>query len=297
MSVVGCELINMNLNEWLQRATKEHWALGHFNISNLEQLCALCDAAKECSSPLLIGTSEGERDFIGLRQAVALVQAFKEESGLPLFLNADHSKSVESAKKAIDAGYNSIHIDLSVAPFEENMRGTKEVVEYAQAKNQEMSIEGELGYLRGSSTIQDVAIEVKPEDYTDPAQAAEFVKQTSINRLAIAVGNIHGISLNEPAIDLERINAIRQAVPDEVVLVLHAASGIPDEIIRASIGAGIANIHINTEIRVIFSQELRSFLAANPNETTPYKLYGQAMTAMKNKVKEKLQIFGSCDKV
>lgn len=287
----------MSLNDWLQQATNEHWALGHFNISNLEQLRALCNAAQECASPLLIGTSEGEREFIGLRQAVALVEAFKQETGLPLFLNADHSKSAKTAIAAIDAGYESIHIDASELPYQDNLAATKKVVAYAKQKSPLICVEGELGYLRGSSTIQQVKIEVKPEDLTDPAQAAEFVKETSVNRLAIAVGNIHGITLQEPVIDIERIKAIRQAVSPEVALVLHAASGIANDVLAQAIAAGIANIHINTEIRVIFSQELRSFLAANPNETTPYKLYGQAMAAMKNKVKEKLQIFGSCGRV
>lgn len=282
------------LQDILSRATQEHWALGHFNISTLEQLRAIVDAAKECSCALLIGTSEGERDFIGLAQAVAIVKAFREETDLALFLNADHSKSVQTAMKAIDAGYDSVHIDASALPYQENLAATKQVVEYARAKKLGITIEGELGYLRGSSTIQRIYIEVKPEDYTDPAQAAEFVNKTGINRLAIAVGNIHGIALNEPTIDIERINAIRHSVPQEVALVLHAASGIPNEVIAQSIAAGIANIHINTEIRAVFTQKLRDFLAANPQETTPYKLYPEAMAATKEKVKEKLQIFGSC---
>lgn len=289
--------MHTNLQEILSRGTAEHWATGHFNISNLEQFRSLMQAAKECASPLLIGVSEGEREFIGLRQAVALTQAFREEFDIPVFLNADHSKSLETATKAINAGFDSIHIDASAMPYEENIAATKQVVEHARNKGGDIWVEGELGYLRGSSTVQNVEIEVKPEDFTDPFQAKEFVERTGVNRLAIAVGNIHGIALNEPAIDVERIAAIRQVVPITTALVLHAASGIKDDVLKASIEAGITNIHINTDIRILFTQKLREFLAAHPEETTPYKLFGDAMSATTQAVKEKLQIFGSCGKV
>lgn len=292
----------MNIGEYLQQAGREHWALGHFNISNLEQLRAIAQAAKECQSPILIGASEGEREFIGLEMCVAMVSILRQETGLPLFLNADHSKSVQSAIKAIDAGFDSIHIDTSALPFNQNVDATKQVVEHAIKVSQKrqgapISVEGELGYLRGSSKIQNVIIEVKSQDYTDPAQAAEFVLKTGVSRLAIAVGNIHGIALEEPFIDIDRIKAIRKAVPEEIVLVLHAASGITPEVLTQSIEAGIANIHINTEIRLVFAQKLREFLQANPDETTPYKFYEGAIDAVKEKVKEKLQIFGSCGKI
>lgn len=285
------------LQEVLSDATANHWASGHFNISNVEQLRAITNAAKEMKTPVLIGVSEGEREFISLPVCVAIVEIYRKITGLPLFLNADHTKTFEGCKEAIDAGFDSIHIDASVLPFQENLEITKKVVEYARSKNPQISIEGELGYLRGSSAIQQVKIEVKPEDYTDPAQAREFVQQTAVNRLAIAVGNIHGISLEEPKLDIPRIQAIRQQVPSEVALTLHAASGIPDQDIQTSIDAGIANIHINTEIRVVFSEKLREFLAAHPEETTPYKFYPEAIEAVAKRVKEKLQIFRSCDRI
>ena len=158
-------------------------------------------------------------------------------------------------------------------------------------------MEGELGYLRGESKIQQEKIEVKKEDYTDPAQAADFVRRTGVDRLAIAVGNIHGISLDEPALDIDRIRAIRAAVPESVAFVLHAGSGIPDEQIRAAIDAGIANIHINTDIRVAFVEGLRKALADAPDETAMYKLDAHAVQAMKDVIKAKLQLFGSVNKI
>jgi len=287
----------MSLKEILQRATKEHWAIGHFNISNAEQLRGIVQAAKECLTPVMIGTSQGERDALGLYQSVYLVRAFCEEYGIPIFLNADHSKNFDTAKAAVDAGYDSIHIDASELSYEENVEVTGRVVEYVKAKNPEISVEGELGYLRGSSSLQQVTIAVRQEDLTDPAKAGEFVKRTGVNRLAVVVGNSHGISLDEPCLDIERIAAIRRQIPAQVALVLHGGSGIPDRQIEQSIDAGIANIHINTEIRLVFTDALRNFLAAHPEETTPYKYYPDAIDAVRQKVKEKLQIFQSCGRI
>lgn len=287
----------MTLKEILSKATKEHWAVGHFNISNLEQLRAIMEAAKELKAPIMIGLSEGERKAVGLREAVALVKAFREECGIPVFVNPDHSHSVESAKTAFDAGFDSIHIDLSALPYEENLKGTKEVVDYVMAKNSDVSVEGELGYLRGESKIQKEKIEIKPEDLTKPEQATEFAQKTGVTRLAGAYGNSHGISIDEPALDIERIKAVRRALPENVAMVLHGGSGIPDEQIKEAIKAGIANIHVNTEIRVAFTEALRKSLAENPEETVPYKITPAAIEAVKNKVEEKLKLFNSVNRI
>ena len=286
----------MQLKEILQRAIKEGWATGHFNASELDQMRAIVEACAEVRSPAIIGTSAGEGTPLGHAEAVALRDVFRKEYGIPIFLNADHHQSVESAQRALDAGYDSAHIDLSALPLEENVAGTMAVVEYAR-ENHEISIEGELGYLRGDSKIQNEKIELKPEDYTDPTQAREYVEKTGVDRLAIAVGNIHGISLDEPALDIERIRAIRAAVPEKVALVLHAGSGIPDGQIRAAIQAGIANIHINTEIRVAYVNELKKTMAEELDEVAMYKLDQSAIEAMKKLVKEKLELFGSLNKI
>lgn len=287
----------MTLNEILARAAKEKWATGHFNVSTLEQMRLICRVCKELGSPAIIGTSEGERGYIGLLEAVAMRQALRHEFGIPVFLNADHSKSVKSAKEAIDAGYDSVHIDLSQKSLEENIAGTTEIVAYAKSVAPDISIEGELGYLRGDSKIQKEKIEVWPEDLTKPEEAARFVRETGVDRFAPAVGNIHGIALDEPALDIERIRAIRHAVPESVALVLHAGSGIPAEQIRGAIEAGIVNIHINTDLRVAFSGGLREGITAHPEETTPYKLFSEAEAAMRNVVGEKLKLFGSIQRL
>jgi len=283
-----------NLNEILAKATGEHWATGHFNISNLEQFRAIMEASKNVGAPMaMIGLSEGERKFVGLKQAVALGRVFEEEYEMPVFINPDHSHSVEAAKAAFDAGFNSIHVDLSKLPFEENMAGTREVVEYVKSKNPDISVEGELGYLRGDSIIQKEIIEIKPEDLTKPEEAAEFVEKTGIDRFSGAYGNIHGIAANEPKIDIERIEAIRKILPETVFLVLHGGSGITDEDMRKAIEAGIANIHINTEIRVAYTEALRKALADSPEQVVPYKIFPPVIEVVKQKVEEKLKLYGN----
>lgn len=289
-----------NLKQILEKATREGWATGHFNVSNLEQMRAIMEACKEMADSTsltqnvpfaMIGLSEGERKAFGLKQAVACAKAFEEEYGIPVFLNPDHSHSVESAKAAFDAGFNSVHIDLSKLSFAENIAGTKEVVDYIKSKNPDVSVEGELGYLRGDSKIEHEKIEIKEEDLTKPEEAAEFVEKTGVTRFAGAYGNSHGISLDEPALDINRIAAIRKILPETVALVLHGGSGIPDDQIKAAIKAGIGNIHVNTEIRVAFAESLRKSLADNPDETTPYKIMSPTIEAVKNKVAEKLRLF------
>ena len=287
----------MTLQEILKKAGQEQWATGHFNASELDQMRAVVEACKEIGAPAIIGTSEGERKHLGARGAVALRDAMREDYGIPIFLNADHHKSVQAAKEAVDAGYDSVHIDLSALPFEENVVGTLKVVEYAQSKNPEVSIEGELGYLKGESKIQNEKIEVSSNDYTQTEEAKEFVERTGVSRLAVVVGNIHGISREEPDLDIERIREIRKAIPEEVVLVLHAGSGIPDEQIKAAIAAGIANIHINTELRVAFTDALKKTFAEDSDEVAMYKLDAPAIEAMKNLVKKKLELFGAVDKI
>lgn len=287
----------MNLNDYLKRALQEGWATGHFNASESDQFRAIAEAAKELGSIAIIGTSEGEARHIGYFEAVALRNAFRKELGIPIFLNSDHHKSMEAAKKAVDAGYDSIHIDLSAETNEKNVSGTKAIVEYAKNKNSQISVEGELGYLRGESKIEKEKIIIRPEDLTNPDTAGDFVKKTGINRLAVAVGNIHGLSMDEPALDIERIKKIREVVPKNVALVLHGGSGIPDEQIKAAIAAGISNIHINTDLRVAYAEALRKEFSKNPEEVAPYKFDSAASEAVKKIVKEKLELFGAKNRI
>lgn len=282
----------MLLSDILLTAKKEGHAIGHFNVSNLEMLKGIVEAAKEMNAPVMIGTSESEAQFIGRKQIVALIQAYREE-GVQIFLNADHHKSVEVAKEAVDAGYDSIHIDLSKLPYEENLAGTKEVVDYARASGREISVEGELGYLpTDSSKVFDEAVKINPEDFTKPEQAKEFVEKTGINRFAPAVGNFHGISTaQDKKLDFERIKQIRDVIPEEVVMVLHGGSSTSEDQIKQAVQVGMNNVHISTELRVAYMEALRKALADNLEETTPYKLLPPAIEAVKQVVLQKLQLF------
>ena len=286
----------MTLKDYLNKAATDGWATGHFNASELDQMRAIVEASAELVSPAIVGMSEGERNHIGLREAVVLREIFEKEYNIPVFLNADHSKSVVAAEKAIDAGFNSIHIDLSSKSFDENAAGTKEIVRFAKSRNPEISVEGELGYLKGESKVHKIKIEVDPEDYTKPEEAVKFVAATGVDRLAIVVGNIHGISPAEPRLDIERIKNIFSALKSanlDVNLVLHAGSGIPDDQISAAIAAGISNIHINTDIRIAYVEAFKKSFAENADEVAMYKIDVTAMEAMKNVVKAKLELFHS----
>ena len=286
----------MNIKDYLKRTIEEKWAIGHFNFSENEAIRAIIESASELKTAIFAGTSEGERKHLGIKVAVALVKAFREEFGIPIFLNADHHKSFETVKEAVDAGYDAILADFSALPFEENIKLTKQSVEYAKSRNPGIVVEGELGYVRGESKIQEV-IEIKPEDLTKSEEAGQFVRETGVDMLAPAVGNIHGIAANSPKLDFTRIVDIKKAVGENVFLVLHGGSGMSESDFKNAIDAGISMVHINTEIRVAFTEELRKTLREMPEETTPYKILAPSVEAMKKVIEEKLKIFGSVNKL
>mgnify|MGYP001595361907 CR=1 FL=1 len=286
------------IKNYLKRTIEKKWALGHFNFSEDEALRAIVESAAEFKTPIFVGTSEGERNHLGLKQAVGLVRAFREEFGIPIFLNADHTKSFEGIVAAVDAGYDAILADFSALSFEENLKLTKQSVEYAKSKSLGIIVEGELGYVRGESKIQKEIIEIKAEDLTKPEDAAQFVKETGVDMLAPAVGNIHGIVTNSlESIDISRISDIKKVVGDDIYLVLHGGSGMSESDFKNAIEAGVSMIHVNTEIRVAFTKALKETIEKMPAETTPYKILTPSIEAMKKVIEEKLKIFGSINKL
>ncbi len=286
------------IKDYLKRTVSEKWALGHFNFSEDDALRAIVQAAFNLKAPIFVGTSEGESRHVGLKEAVYLVKAFREEFDIPIFLNADHTKSFESVVAAVDAGYDAILADFSALPFEENVKITKQSVEYVKSKNPDIIVEGELGYVRGESKIQKEIIEVKPEDLTKPEEASQFVRETGVDMLAPAVGNIHGIvTKSVESIDVSRISDIKKAIGENVYLVLHGGSGLSESDFKDAIEAGISMVHINTEIRVAFTKTLRKTLEEMPEETTPYKILTPSVEAMKKVIEEKLKIFNSINKI
>ncbi|MEI7777672.1 MAG: class II fructose-bisphosphate aldolase [bacterium] len=293
------------LRQYIQEASQKGVAVGHFNISNIEGLWGIFNAAKKLNLPIIIGTSEGEREFVGVSQAVALVKSFREAnkdaSGepYPIFLNADHTYSFDKVKEAIDAGYDSVIFDGAQLPIEENIAITKQCVEYSRKVSAETGrdiiIEAELGYIGTSSKVWDSlpkGIELDPAFLTSPEDAKRIVSETGIDMFAPAVGNVHGIiKSGEPALNIEHIKAIKEAVG--VPLVLHGASGNSDEDIKKSIAAGISVVHINTEIRVAYTDALRKFLAENPDEVAPYKIMKNSVKAVEVVVEKKLRLFNN----
>jgi len=281
----------VNLNDYLKQAREGKYAIGHFNFSTEDVLKGIVEASRDAGAlAVMVGTSEGEAGFVGMKEAAALVKAMREDFNYPIFLNADHYKSFEKCKEAIDVGYDSIIIDTSRLNLEENMAIAKQVVDYARSINPGISIEGELGYLKGSSEVQQ-KIEISSVDYSKPEEVAEFVAKTGVDRMAIVFGNIHGIVTDqEEKLDIGHFSRI-VAVEPRPYYVLHGASGLKDEDVVASIKAGITNVHFNTELRVAYRNEIDKQFHEHPNETTPYKYLGPAVEEVKKLVAAKIHIF------
>jgi fructose-bisphosphate aldolase class II len=288
------------LREVVAEARERKVAIGHFNISNLEGLRGIFNAAHDLNVPVIIGVSEGERDFVGVRQAFALVQSLREEYQYPIYLNADHTYSFERVKEAIDAGFDSVIFDGAQLPFEENVKIAKQCVDYARACTKETGrdvlIEGELGFIGTSSKILDAVPEgvvLDEKSLTDPAKAKEFVELTGVDMLAPAVGNFHGMLRGgvDPKLNIERVKAIADAVG--VPLVLHGGSGNSEDDFTQAIANGMSIVHINTEIRVAYKQGLMKGLSENPDEVAPYKFLRPAVQAVQDVVSKKLQFFNN----
>lgn len=281
------------LREHIRQAEESHTAIGHFNISNIEGFWAVVEAAKEFGQPVIIGVSEGERDFIGLAEIVSLVKMAREDSGMPIFLNADHSYSFERVRAAIDAGFDMVIFDGAKFPDDENIAITKQCVDYARRSGRDVIVEAELGFIGTGSDIKK-EIPAGAVMKTDPVAAKAFVAATGVDLFAPAVGNIHGIirpesGLYEERIDTGLVKQIRQACG--VPLVLHGGSGLPQEDFLAGIAAGLAIIHISTELREAYTKALKASLAEHPEEIAPYKITKPALDAMREVVKEKIRLF------
>jgi len=277
------------------REAKEHGAaLGHFNISDLVLLKAVFSAAREQNLPVIVGASEGERSFMGVRQTADVVKSLREEFGFPIFLNADHTHSRASAEEVAKAGFDSIVFDLSALPFEENIRQTREAVTALKSIHPGMLVEGEIGDIGSGSEIHET-MTASTTGLTTPEQARHYVEETGVDILAPAVGNRHGMSPSmvrgetKQHLDIPRIAAIRKAA--DVPLTLHGGSGTDDEDFRRAIAAGISIIHINTELRVAWRQSLEASLASQPNEVVPYKIFPPVVEAVRGVVESRLRLF------
>jgi fructose-bisphosphate aldolase, class II len=296
--VYSCRVqrIVKTIKYYLSKAQREKWAIGQFNFSDFTQMKAVAAIAQKMKSPVILGTSEGESKFFGLEDAVALRNVLRRKTGLPIFLNLDHGHSFEYLKQAIDAGYDMVHFDGSKLPLEENIKITKEVVKYAKRKG--ITVEGEVGRIgTDASKVYTEKFQIKEEDLTKPEEAEEYVKKTGVNLLAVSIGNFHGMedSGSEPRLRLDRLGEIKKVL-GKSLFVLHGGSGTNEQDIKQAIKTGIVKININTELRLAFSGNLRTFLDNNPDEIVPYKFLPEAQEAVEKVVEQKILLFGSGNK-
>lgn len=285
-----------SLLTYLKEADEKKVAIGHFNISDLAALKAIFETAKSLNLPVIIGLSEGERQFVGVSQAAALVSSLKNEYNFPIFLNADHTHSLEKVKEAAIADFDQIIFDGSSLPFEENIQKTKEAVNIAKAINPNIVMEGEIGFIGNSSEIMENAplgIELtKPED------AKRFVEETGIDVLAPAVGNMHGLLKTmmsgkvEKRLNLPLIKEIKAAINGKF-MTLHGGSGTNNDDFRQAVKEGMTIVHVNTELRVAWRKGVEQGLAADALEVAPYKILPFAVNRISKVVEDRLKLFNS----
>lgn len=277
---------NMTSKELINNLKKGR-ALLHYNVSTFEQFKAGIEAIKETKIPLIIGVSEGERNYLGINYIEDLIDEAKEQ-GISVFLNADHCKTTTSAKEAIDYKFDFVLFDGSELNFKDNILRTKKVVEYRNKKSKNTLVEGEIGYLVGHSDVEKT-IELKEEYFTNPDIAQEFVNKAKVDLLAISVGNVHGVpkrikfkdrELKKAKLDFQRIKEIKEKV--KIPLVLHGGSGLTKKDYLKAINNGISIIHINTEFRKIWKRELEKNIK---KETfVPYKILDKIVEKLKRKI-------------
>jgi fructose-bisphosphate aldolase class II len=277
------------MNEFLPKAKEKKFAVGQFNMNNLEFAQAIADAAAELNSPFIYGVSEGALKYMGMEYTVAIAKAAAEKTGLPIALHLDHGSSFEVAMACIRAGFSSVMFDGSHYPLEENIRLTKEIVKAAHAMG--VSVEGELGTIGGVE--DDLSVDEADAALAKPEEAIYFYEETGVDALAIAVGTAHGMYSGEPNIRYDIIEAVASKVP--VPIVLHGGSGVPDESIRKSIAAGVGKINVNTENQVACTAKIREILGNDAKVIDPRKYLGPARTAMIEVVKSKILLFGSAN--
>ena len=293
-------------------ARRKAYAVGAFNINNLETLLAVSEAATEEKSPAIVAVTPSAIKYGGLSYLAGIVKTAAQSSPVPMSLHLDHGEDVEMVFKCISAGFTSVMIDGSQLKFEENVALTKRVVDLAHPKG--ISVEAELGRLGG---VEEKTVEEKDAILTDPNAAKEFVDRTGVDALAVAVGTSHGAYKfkAEPRLDFERLKTISKKV--ELPLVLHGASsvpawiiekavkygaqlggakGIPEEHIKKAISLGIAKVNIDTDLRLAFTAAVREVLTNSPKEFDPRKILGPSKEAMKEVIKGKMHMFGSSGK-
>lgn len=284
------------LKQYLHDCQHNSTAIAHFNVANSDMLMAVFKGAQNVSEahgekiPVIIGVSEGERDAFGLTQIIDYVTSLRNEYDYPIFLNADHTYSVERTCEAIDAGYDMVIYDDAKGSYQENLENTKKVVDYKNEVNPECIVEAEFGFIGGGSNIKDTLPEgVSEATMTKADEAKKFVHETGIDALAPSVGNVHGmVKTGNPALNPQRVREILEAT--NIPLVLHGGSGSTDEDFVAVIHSGIAAIHISTELRIAFRKGIEDAFT-DRDELAPYKYMKQAQANVTAIVEDRIKLF------
>ena len=271
----------------LKKGQKFGYAVPAFNIYNLETMQAAAEAAGGLGSPLILATTPGTVSYAGAKHLVSIAQTTAEEYEISLCLHLDHAEDVDFIKECIDFGYRSVMIDASQCSFEENIKRTKEIVEYGKDKG--VSVEAELGRIGGTED----GIEVSKKDafLTDPKAAQEFVKRTEIDSLAVAIGTAHGEYDQEPELDFDRLEEIEKKV--DIPLVLHGASGVPEKSVKQAVGLGICKVNIATELKVAFAQGVKGYLSENSGAIDLRSYLTPGKKAMREVAAQKINLCGS----
>lgn len=265
----------------------EGWAVGAFNVHNMEDVQAVVWAAEELRAPVILLASESALRYAGARYIASIVKAAASEATIPMALQLDHGRDFDLIRECIEAGFTSIMYDGSHLPYAENVANTRRVVE--MAKEYGLSVEGELGQIGGKEDHLEVASE--DAALADPEQAAEFVELTGIDALAPAVGTVHGLYKGEPRVDLPRLARIRELV--SVPLVLHGGSDLPREVIEEAIAIGVAKINVGTDLKIALTDGVRDFLQQHPEEYEPRKVFAAGRARGKLLAMEKMKLFGA----
>ncbi|HCU08381.1 MAG TPA: ketose-bisphosphate aldolase [Clostridiales bacterium] len=271
----------VSMREMLERADAGGYGVGNFDVFNLELLKGVMDAQKALRAPIILAYGPPFEVYSPIRHFAKLMRSYAEETDLPVVIHLDHANTFEQVKQAVEAGFNSVMIDASALSFEENIQRTREVVAYCRPLG--IPVEAELGHV-GDEGMSDLS----NYGFTDPSRAAEYVSRTEIDALAVAIGNAHGVYQRKPEIRYEVLDAVRKAVG--VPLVLHGASGIPDEDIRRCTESGITKINIHTELLLSAMESFCQDIEAGSNY---YTISENHVKAVKARTEEKIRLFGS----
>ncbi|KGG80990.1 tagatose-bisphosphate aldolase [Caloranaerobacter azorensis H53214] len=273
--------------EILLDAHKKGYAVGAFNVNNMEIVQAIIEAAKETNSPVILQASQGGLKYAGVEYIAAMAKVAAETAKVPVAIHLDHGTDFVQIMKCIRNGFTSVMIDGSKYPLEENIAITKKIVEIAHAVG--VSVEAELGKIGG--TEDDITVDERDATFTDPDEAERFVKETGVDYLAIAIGTAHGPYKGEPKLDFDRLKVIKERL--NMPIVLHGSSGVPEESIKKAVSLGVNKINIDTDIRMAFNKGVREFVENNPDVYDPRKILGPAREEMKKVIIEKMIMFGS----